>query len=302
MKKVANTVLVTVALSLICGKAMMQTTPEAYIKQCPDLPSVANLAAPYENEAAKKAVQTFENNLSTLQNKLEAAIESAKEAEDKANMQDSERIEKQLGANKGSAEKAIAALENKSAEEIVNAALSGNLNLGDLLAGSMDLMSNEGQVEAMMLSAQNPIKMEEISSKWNDTDGLIKKERKEVIAKLNEIREKYEKQIKAVPCTGPSGEMGPTYTKSEEATLNKLMQSEREECFTLWRAHIVKTQERVKSKLTDVPKYDQYLIQMLTASGQTASAKAAMSSGFLVAKQYLEISNSVTSLPVTLSH
>jgi len=302
MKKVVNTVLVTVALSLICGKAMMQTTPEAYIKQCPDLPSVANFAAMYENEVAKKSVQTFDNNLSTLLKKLEAAIESAKEAEDKANTQDSERIEKQLDATTKKSEKTIAMLENSSDDEIVNAMMSGSINLGDLLAGGMEMMSNEGQVEAMKISSQNPMKMQEISSKWNETDALIRKDRKEVVAKLEEIQERYMKKIQAVPCTGPGGDTGPTYTESESKILNKLILSEREECFTLWRAHIIKTQERVKSKLTDVPKYDQYLSQLLTASGQTASAKATMSSGFLIAQQYLEVSYSVLTLPISISH
>jgi hypothetical protein len=153
---------VIIALLFVCGTAQAQVTPEAIIGQCPDLPSVAHLAASSDNQAASAALDAFHGKIAALREKMKETGDRISAGARESAVSDAERItqqqtgrsvaelqnmseakkqamgqqlaQKQLAAA-GMGNMSIAqlqALEGKSDEEIVAAMTAGGMTVGGL--------------------------------------------------------------------------------------------------------------------------------------------------------------------------
>ena len=158
----------------------------------------------------------------------------------------------------------------------------------------------KGQEEAAVLM-KTMTEMNEIVGRWREFDAQLVKEREEVARQIAAIDDKYATQVAAVPRTKwYSGETGSgyTYTDAELKTKNNIIIKCRTEQFTLLRNHVIKMQGSIKNIMNaTVPRYDELMKQHLTASGMTSTAKLTPSAGYDFAKNYLDATRSVTSLP-----
>ena len=103
------TVLAMFALTAISAQA--QSTPEAIIGQCPDLPSVATLAASPDNQAAQAAKEAFFAKIAALRESGKKASERVSNAAGTAARNDAERVAQQQTG------RSVAELQNMSAAE-----------------------------------------------------------------------------------------------------------------------------------------------------------------------------------------
>jgi hypothetical protein len=88
------------------------------------------------------------------------------------------------------------------------------------------------------------------------------------------------------------------HNAAERKQRDVLVQACRTEQYTLWRNHVVKTQQRIITEMmADVPRLDELMAQYMVAVGMTATAKYAPTAGYDVAIEYLDAAANVTSLP-----
>ena len=281
VKSFFKIIILSASMSFLYFTSQAQTTGEAFIGQCPGLPAVASLVEAYYGE--NKTVSEFQNKISDLLKKLEIETEKANKAHEQAVESDAERVEKAVAPT-------LEKLEGKSEEEILALVMSGAIDLGSLtenVSGGGSRKSPTERIEA--IEGQK-----KIAVRWAEIELLCQKEEAEVEAKIKAVSDKYDKLIRAVPMSAPSGETGPMHTAAEWAKVEGYQKSERTECYTLWRTHIAKVLERIKSKLADVPAYDKYAV---TINIHANSAKTTPSIALIHADNYLRTAGRVTNLP-----
>ena len=281
VKSFFKIIILSASMSFLYVALQAQTTGEAFIGQCPGLPAVANLVSAYYGE--NKAVSEFESKISALHEKLKMETEKVNKAHELAVKSEEERAEKAVAPT-------LKKLEGKSEEEILALVMSGAIDLASLtenVSGGEGRKSPTEVLEA--IEAQK-----KITGRWAEMDLLSQKEGAEVEAKIKAVSDKYDKLIRAVPMSAPSGETGPTYTATEWAKVEGYQKSERTECYTLWHAHTAKILERIKSRLADVPAYDKYTV---TINNQPNLAKTMPSIALILADAYLYTARRVTDLP-----
>jgi hypothetical protein len=298
-------ILATTAIS-----AKAQTTPQAIIGQCPDLPSVANLAASSDNEAANAAIDAFQGQLNRLRDKVREANKRESDVASAAARQDAERITKEkTGKSVNEIQNMSAAQQEALGRQLAGQQLSsmglGNMSMADLeaLEGKSDeeiiatfskvkpTVSPNGAIPAEV----NTGELRKIQEQWSEIDLLNNKEIQEVAQKIAEIQERYRPQIEAIP---HSNLLGNAYNKSEEAAYNKLASARDSECYTLWRNQVGKIQGRIKTKLADAPRYDELTAQSFASGGLTSTAKVDMQgAAWSIANEYLNATASITNLP-----
>ncbi|MDR0825408.1 MAG: hypothetical protein LBN74_09965, partial [Prevotella sp.] len=221
-----------IIILLLCALpfgAAAQTTPEAIIGQCPNLPSVAHLAARFDNETAQAAIQEFFDELKVVREAAIKASELAQEGTKEAAISDAERIAKQetgksvtelqnmsdaeaqamaqkLVGQKMSAAglgnmslKDLQALEGKSNAEIM-ATMTGNIDFGltPQEIKAMEGMSDK-QIEAYMKKGDRMQRMQAAgvnaagSPKIKQTDAQTKKALSQtaIVDEINRIKERW---------------------------------------------------------------------------------------------------------------
>ena len=131
-------VLAMFALTAISAQA--QVTPEAIIGQAPDLPSVAHLAAPSDNQAAYATLDAFHGKIAALREKMKETGDKISAGAGESAMSDAERIVKQQTG------KSVAQLQNMSEAE--KQAMGQQMAQKQLAAAGMGNMSME-QLQAL---------------------------------------------------------------------------------------------------------------------------------------------------------
>jgi formate dehydrogenase maturation protein FdhE len=285
MKKVSK-ILVMLAIFGLSVSANAQSTPEAIIKQCPDLPSVANLVASNDDKA-KTTIEGFHAKIDELLRRVEKENDSKVAIAGTAGKTDAEKIAKQMTGH------SIEELENMSQEDMEK--MAQQLIAQQMAAVGKGNTQAKAEDAKSLLEAQTELR--EINERWQKIDELCINEIKEIAKKIDDIYVKYQKQIDAVPMSGMAFGIEPVYLESEIEQIRKFKNQRDTECYTLWRAQISKIQERIKSKLADVKRYDELSVITLSAQGLTSAAKAMPSIGLSIAEQYLSYTERVTSLP-----
>jgi phage host-nuclease inhibitor protein Gam len=146
MKKVNFKLMAVLAMfAIVAISAQAQTTPEAIIGQCPDLPSVAHLAAPSDNQAAFAALDAFRGKIAALREKKKKTGDRISAGTRESAISDTERIVRQTTGrsvteiqNMSEAEKQ--AMGQQLAQKQLAAAGMGNMSMEQLqaLAGKSD--------------------------------------------------------------------------------------------------------------------------------------------------------------------
>ena len=321
MKK---TVIISICVLLSLTRGIAQVTPEVLIKQCPDLPSVAVLAASYWNdEAARKTTDAFVTKIDALIVSVKNEIRLKQEAIDAAGEVDANRIALQMTGH------SAAELENMSeeeeetfAQEMLASVGLGNLKVSDFeekseaeilaaILSNTSSIANSPQVKKqqaqapdtkgraeMFIEAQAAIaEVQAITDHWHELTLLNNKEVSEATDKIAQIWENYQQQIDAVPQSDRSGETGAMHTPAEWSKVESLMKSRISECYTIVRAQITKELGSIKAMFADVKRYEEAMAKSLAAQGMTESAKITTPMGLELAERYLRTALSVTNLP-----
>jgi hypothetical protein len=282
MKRV-RFLLVMLAL-LTVSTAQAQNTPEALIRQCPDLPSVDYLMVtnvqyamslhgqPFKEkvEKAHETIQKFLDDIDTLKQKGEAALAPIKAAVEAGAKKDADRIAKQVTGRsteqlENMSDKELEAMANSMVSQRISAAGLGNMSIADLqaLEGKSDkeimkAMENAKPVQAgaapKATAAQNKDKeaierMEEELRRIRALNGMT------LSGVREQMKEIYNKYYKELDKRGKrASEMFEGYMDHLQYTHDQYAVAQREyedvqeqyltECFTAWLVAVAYMQER----------------------------------------------------------
>jgi hypothetical protein len=312
--------------------AQSQKTPEDIIGQCPELTPIENLALldvyPAEGTLeqkvlnAKKAKTAFFDKITALRKVRKDIAEKADAKMETAGKQDADRIAKQTTG------RSLEDLQNMSDAEAMSLANKMVSNqLGSLGLGSMslsDLQSLEGKSDEEILNAMSGIapaltemqtpttgnpqgqsELKKIIDRWAEIDRLNNEDIADGKTKLKAIFEKYRAAIKEksdilLPFQDGVGDQK-KFDNGYEAALGayrSVMYQYLVECYAQWNVTVEAVKKRIKTKLTDVVRYDNLMSQTLSSSGVSGVAKAMPSVGYDIAEQYLDAAESITAPPV----
>ncbi len=188
--------------------------------------------------------------------------------------------------------------ELKAMEKMNEKQAEAYLKQGDRMQRMQAAAANapQPQTQAVSIQAVPTAELAKIKDRWAEIDRLVVSGADQAAAKIVGIMERYQPQIDAIKPTGRFHD-SEIFTDSEARARDRLISAMYSECYTLWTNHVSDAQGRIKTKLADVPRYDELQAQIMSAGGGTASAKVMPSIGYAVAGQYLDVTSGVTTLP-----
>lgn len=197
--------------------------------------------------------------------------------------------------------------EIKAMEKMTDAQKAAYLQQGDRMKrmkaaapSAQQSRDARAQVRNAKAQADDAAEMQKITERWQEIDRLNGKDIQAVAARCAEIAAKYDPQINAIVSKGYfDGLSNFTAAQIEDAAerVGALTRARDTENYTLWRDMLSKMQGRIKTKMADMPRYDELLAQKMADGGLTATAQNTPSIGFGIAKEYLDLTGRVTSLP-----
>lgn len=297
------------------------TTPQQYIAQCPALPSVKTLVFSdlYVADESKEVADAykfrlaFEDQINLLQQDIMKIGDAAAAGVEAAATRDADRIARQQTGRsvkqlENMTESQQRAMGDQMAAQQLSAAGLGNMSIADLqaLEGKSDeeiikIMSGAKPVQAeVKTQAGNNPELKRIIDRWAEIDRFNARDRDESEAQIKAIYAKHRERLFEMWNILKPFLDGKVDTKGEEAAVANYRSVESAfltDCYTYWLGVVARMQERVKSKLADVPRYDQLIAQQLSASSVTAAAQGMPSEGYGVASQYLSVASAATGMP-----
>jgi hypothetical protein len=314
-----------------------EASPQQFIGSCPDFPLSETLALvdiyggiPNEDlgtlaqkvRAAEKEVDTFRDIISRLREELRFFLQEADAAMEAAGEKDADRlVRQQTGRSLEQVQNMSDAEAMKMANNMVSEKLGamglGNMSLGDLQA--LEGKSDEEIMQAMdsIAPAQigtkqkqtgNPnaqAELKKINDRWAEIDQLNNRDIEASVTTFKKVNEAYWREVinEKWEILKPfhDGKIEQKlFDNGYEAALGSYRSSMYEYrliCYTNWERTVKVIKERIKTKLADAARYDELMVQNMSASGVTAVAKALQSVGYEIAGQYLDAAASITSPP-----
>jgi hypothetical protein len=222
----------------------------------------------------------------------------------------------------------LQALEGKSDEEIMAAMGMGGMTIGGLTPAELQAMEKmtdaqkaaymqqgdrmkrmeaaaptakqQRNVRSQTRKAQAKVdvvaEMKRITDRWAEIDRLNDNDMQALAPKFDEIAAKYRPEMNKIAAKYFDGKVDATPEEIEAASERhlKLQQAMATENYTLRRSVLPKLQGRIKTKMADVARYDELYAQSMASGGMTATAQHIPSIGFEIARQYLDMTESIT--------
>jgi hypothetical protein len=337
MKQIKLTALIAI-FALCASFARAQTTPETIIMHCPDHLTAWDLALldvyPAEGTLTEKVLDA-QNSKDTFYEKIRLLHEIRKDIEKKddanaevAAKKDADRlVRQQTGGhsieqvqNMSDAERMKMA--NGMVSEKLGAMGLGNMSLGDLqaLEGKSDeeiMKAMSGIVPAQIgaqtnKQADNAVaqvaaqaELKKIQDKWAEIDRLCNQDIANAQTQLKAIYEKYrvalkEKSVILLPFQDGKvdQELFDNGYKAALGNYRAVMYDYLVACYEDWDETLAVVKARIRSKLADVPRFDELMAKNMSLNGMTATSRTLSSTGYDIAAEYLNAAASIISPPL----
>jgi hypothetical protein len=262
-------------------------TPDQIMARCPALPPVEQLVDDNSIRAIAPPVQDFVAQINALRDNAGKNRDAAEEATTATMEQNADLLVKQFTGYTAAEWDNMSQAESEAAvNRQIASAGTGNVDV--------DAVANVPEIQNEIVSIQN---------RWQETRRLIEADKQDAARQIAAIDARYAAQIKAIPrsewSSGIGGSIqGNVHNAAERQQRDALVKACRTEQYTLWRNHVVKMQERVKTMMADVPRYNELMTKSVNVTG-TPSAKPTTTSpeGYNIAITYIDAAREVTDLP-----